>query len=486
MIVERIHGWAQSQPAKVAVVHNDTQISYASFSRAIEDLRVRLEKEGLPAGGVAIVLAGNLLECWTLVMALRALGLTTIAVPSIAEAEQLAIRNVACVVVSERRKDAQDLSGSPLAAAKVVLVPRISYSAGSDDLRHPTRNPIPFGGHIVYSSGTTGTYKKLLLDGANDVEINDWWIRSLSLHGDTVFNIGAFGLWTAAGFGYPPAVWQAGGCVVIDQRKDALQRLASHGVTSTFLPPALLAELVRAHGAKPRLDIELVVSGGFLPFALAEQTIRQLTSSLTIVYASTECIAVLRSHFRRGDDLYWLTPYYERVIQVVDEHGQECPVGSEGDLRILLRNTDASAYLDDEETSARFFRDGFFYPGDMGVKRADGRIRVLGRTGEVLNVGGVKVALAPLEDAIQRHLQVEAVCMFSGLNSKGEDELVVAIQSQAGVPRQKLDSVRAIEGVARVVAAFGGFRFAIMKDFPRTQAGMSKIQRAELRRRLFQ
>jgi acyl-coenzyme A synthetase/AMP-(fatty) acid ligase len=259
-----------------------------------------------------------------------------------------------------------------------------------------------------------------------------------------------------------------------------------HGVTSAFVIPATLSKLLQARRSGSRLDIELVISGGFLPLAVAEKAIGQLTERLTIVYAATECIAVLHSEFRSSDDLYWLTPYSERIVQIVDEHGTECPIGEEGELRILLRDTDAAAYLDDEETSARFFRDGFFYPGDMAVKRADGRIRVLGRTAEVLNVRGHKIAVAPLEDAIQRHLQVEAVCLFSGLNGKGEDELVVAIQSHRDVPRHKLDAISRLDVIAGVVAAFGGFRFVILTDFPRTQSGMNKIQRSALRTRLFQ
>jgi len=486
MLTSRIYQWAQAGPERTAVIYNDTPISYASFSRAIEDVRVLLEEQGLPAGGVAIVLAKNLLQAWMLDLALRALGLTSISVQSIAQAEELKVRNVACVVVIKRERDAHDLGAKSLAGIKVIVVSTvIRPEVDPDSLPELPDNPPAFGGHIVYTSGTTGSYKKLLLAGANDAQRNDWWARKLSLTSGTVFHIVGFGLWTAAGFGFPAAVWQAGGCVVMDQRKDPLKKLFRHRITNAFLMPDMVAEAVEAHGSAPRVDFELTTAGGFLPLAVAEKVIGRLTDRLKISYASTECIAVLRAEFRAIDDLYWLTPYSERIVQVVDENGNECPPDEEGDLRVLLRDIDCAAYLDDAETSARFFRDGYFYPGDMAVKRADGRFRILGRTADVLNVKGRKIAVAPLEDAIQRHLQVEAVCLFSGLSDEGKEELVVAIESDRDLPKAELDAISRLDALARVVASFGGFRYSILKAFPRTQTGMSKVRRAALRKRLF-
>ena len=486
MIIHHIQCWAHSHPAKTALIYNDTPISYASFARAIEAARGFLEQQQLPAGRTAIVLVDNLMDAWTLVMALRGLGLTTIAVQSIAQAEQLNISDVACIVLTQRELKIHNLKGRSLVGLPVVVVPDAIYAnINIGALPSPQENAPAFGGHILYTSGTTGTYKKVLFGGGIDEKRNAWGIRTRSLNENTVFHILKFGLWTAAGFGYPPAVWQAGGCVVFDQRENYLQNLFRHGITNTFLIPSMVRDVLRTLGAAPRQEFELTVAGGFLPLALAEETRRQLTNKLTIWYGSTECSSVLRSHFESSDDVHWLTPYSERTVQIVDEDGNECAPGSEGDLRIRLNDTDTTAYLEDVLTSAKFFRDGYFYPGDRAVKRADGRIRILGRSADVLNVQGSKIAVAPLEDAIQRHLQVEAVCLFSGLNDSGKEELVIAIQSEHEVPPDKLDAIAKLDAVAGVVAKFGGYRCSVMKEFPKTKTGMSKIQRAALKQRVF-
>ena len=194
----------------------------------------------------------------------------------------------------------------------------------------------------------------------------------------------------------------------------------------------MLKELLRARGplARPIDGFSLAVSGGFLPIDLAEQAIQKLTDKVTISYGSTEINTVpLSSRFITKDDLYWLVPTDEKSIQIVDENGRECPIGQEGELRIFLSDIDCHGYLDDEESSARIFRDGFFYPGDMAVRREDGRIRILGRTADVVVLKGEKLATAPIEQEIQRDLQVDEVCIFSGLSEQGHEELVVAIQS---------------------------------------------------------
>ena len=486
MITCHIQGWAKSHPAKTALIYDDTPISYASFARAIEAARSFLQQQQIPPGRNAIVLVNNLRDAWVLVLALRALGLTTIAVQSIAEAEQLKLRDVDYTVLLQRELPEHKLKDKSLVGTKVVVVPDSSYAdVDVGALPSPQEDAPAFGGHILYTSGSTGTYKKVLLGGHDDEERNAWWIRSFSLNESTVFHTLKFGLWTAVGFGFPPAVWQAGGCVVIDQREDYLKNIVHHGITNILLLPSKIREALRAIGTEAHQDFELIVSGGFLPLALAEEARRHLTAKLTILYASTECPAVLRSQFEHSEDVHWLAPFSERTIQVVDHDGNECAPGSEGDLRILLNDTDASAYLDDPTASAKFFRDGYFYPGDLAVKRADGRIRILGRSADVLNVQGLKIAVAPLEEAIQHHLQVEAVCLFSGLNDNGKEELVIAIQSAHEVPRHQLEAIAKLEAVARVVAAFGSYRCSTFKDFPRTKTGMSKIQRAVLRKLVF-
>jgi acyl-coenzyme A synthetase/AMP-(fatty) acid ligase len=339
-----------------------------------------------------------------------------------------------------------------------------------------------FGGHIIYSSGTTGTYKKLLVDGAFEDQRNEARARAYSFSRQTIYHTLNFGMWTTVGFKNPSAVWHEGGCVVFDPRGDKFNHFFRHPITSTVLTPEHLKDFIQAADkSRPsNHEFELVVTAGFLPLALAEAAARLLTKRITIFYGSSELGSpLMRSDYQAKDDLYWFTPVGARTIQIVDENDNECAINQEGELRILTADIDCKSYLDDDEANSRIFRGDFFYPGDMAIRRSDGRIRILGRTADVLNLEGKKIAAAPLEHAIQRALGVAEVCLFSRLDDDGNEELMVAIQSDHEIPRSQL------EAIVPKLPKFQRVRFSIRKQFPRTETGMRKTRRTVLRNDVF-
>ena len=476
MIVERIYEWAKRQPDKTAVIWNDVSLSYLSFSNAIRLACDFFQRENLPAGRTAIVLVHGLLDAWIIVMALRALGLNTVTVGSIEQAESLGISDVACVIITPAEAAAHNFAVKAFIGAKVLAIPPAIYAVKDiNELLVVQRDGRPFGGHILYTSGTTGTYKKVMMSGELEDRRNRARAQFYSLDSNTIYHCITFALWTAIGFKVPSATWFAGGCVLFDQRKELFKNFFLHDVTFAMFIPGMLKELLRTRGpsARPVDGFALAVAGGFLPIDLAEQSIQKLADRVTVSYGSTETnIVPLWSRFKTKDDLHWLTPTDERSVQIVDENGTECPVDQEGELRILLSDIDCHHYLDDEEASARIFRDGFFYPGDMAVRREDGRIRILGRTADVVNLNGHKLAVAPIEQEIQHYLQVDEVCLFSGLSEQGHEEFIIAIRSDRGIQRSQL------EAVARKFPRFERVQFSIRKEFPHTETGTRKTKRA--------
>jgi acyl-coenzyme A synthetase/AMP-(fatty) acid ligase len=479
MIVSRIYEWAKCQPEKTAVIWNHVSVSYLSFANAILAKIEFFQQENLPAGRTAIVLVYNLLDAWLIIMALRALGLNTISVTSIPAANALKIRDVACIVITQTEAAVPGLIAKAPSDAKIVVVPQLH---GADlPVDSGPWSGSPFGGHILYTSGTTGAYKKLMMSGEHEDQRNSARARLYSSNSKTIGHFIDFGLWTGIGFKGPPAIWHVGGCVVLNQSDDRFENFFLDSITSAHLSPPTLKDLLQTRGplAHPIDGFELFVGGAFLPIDLAEQSIQKLTDRITVYYSATELIpSPLWSEFRTKDDLHWLMPTTERLIQIIDENGQECATNQEGELRFQLSDIDCLHYLDDEEASARIFRDGFFYPGDMAVRRQDGRIRILGRFADVVNLRGQKIAVAPIEQAIQRDLNVEEVCLFSGLNKQGYEEVVVAIQSNQEIEKSKL------EVVARKFFPSERVRFTIHREFPRTETGMRKIKRALLKKLL--
>lgn len=477
MIIDSIFEWARIQPRATALIHNGLGVDYITLARSIETYRKFLEPFDLAAETTAVVLVKDLADAWPLVLTLRSLGLTTICPQSLAQVQKLGIKNVSCFITTAREQLLRGAYSNPRIGEKVIVVSeQVPHSAPVGDLSPPSNRPS--GGHILSTSGTTGNFKKLLWDSGQEQARLSARSRAHGFSRGTVAYAWEFGQHTSPGWKVPLSVWQAGGCVVFDQRADWHERIFDHAITVAFLSPAPFQKVVDTNNQKPS-GCEILFTSGLVGSGSVAKAVAKYGDHLSNYYGSTELnTPPLISRIRSPEDALWLRSTGNRTVQIVDDKGGERAPGQEGNLRILTTELDWQCYLDDEGATSKVFRDGFFYPGDRAMMRADGRVRILGRASDVLNVKGNKVAVGPLEQTIQQQLGAHEVCVFSGLNAAGEDELVIAIESDSELPNEKLTLI------SRQFTHFDKVRFSFLQQFPRTE-GTGKVRRAELRRNLF-
>jgi acyl-coenzyme A synthetase/AMP-(fatty) acid ligase len=483
MIIDRIYESALTDPAKPALIHDDFVIDYATFAKGIETFRKILQQKELPAGTIAVVLVSHLADAWAITLALRALGLTTIQLRSIAHIKELGLKNVSCAVTTEREQSEHDLAGNAFAEVKIIVVLRAELAATQlGEIPVAPQAVHPAGGHILYTSGSTGDFKKVMWDSQLEDVRSSARSRCHSYDNAAMVHNLNFELFTGIGWKVPLSVWQAGGCVIIDQGPERYERFFRHPVTHTRMSPYAFRYLVEIDNDRdPPNGCEIWVSGGVMG-DLASKALERFRHPFSIYhhYSATELITPpLISRLQNPSDAIWLCPVPDRTVQIVDETGRECSPGQEGDLRIRTTELDWQCFLDDEEATSKVFRDGFLYPGDRAVRRADGRIRIVGRIADVLNVQGEKIPTGPIEQRIRQSLGANEVCVFSGLNAAGQNELVIAIETDREPAKEKLDSIRG------EFDEFDKVRFSILREFPRTEAGTKKIRRAALRTLVF-
>lgn len=475
-MLDPLYKQAHANPDRVALVNNGESMSYGLFACMIEAHRRYFAVHRLPVGKTVIVLIRDLAQSWIVVSALRSLGLHTVSVVSMEQAEQLAIRDAVGIVIWRREQAPETLRTRSLGGLAGIALPDLPVDMTAPAAPVNGLSP-PFGGNILFTSGTTGTIKKIFYDGAHEPMRNEQATREYDLDAGTIYNNQDLAIFSALGCRLPPAIWAAGGCTIFDQRPDRLDRLFSSGANAAFIVPSLFNDMLeRAAQASPaQRDMRVFTAGGFLSPAAFDRVKSLLTCSPTLVYGMTEIAAALMStRLETPDDIHWLTPAPHRLTQVVDDDGNETAPGQEGELRARLTAMDACGYMDEPQASAARFRDGFFYPGDLAVRREDGRIRILGRNADVIDVGGEKMALPPLEQHLQRTLGVKEVCLFA----RGQEALVIALEAAVAPPPERL---RALEAE---FAAFQSVRCVVLPAFPRASSGMAKVLRAELRRKL--
>jgi acyl-CoA synthetase (AMP-forming)/AMP-acid ligase II len=404
MPIDAIFARARRTPEHVALIQNGEAWSYGAFARAIAQARSQLEGAGFRPGGLVAIAATRPIDSWAASFALRSLGFTTVVIERSKDFLSLDLRNVSGVVVADDKPHEVAESVARAARCPITLLPAARHFGLSQGPVPGTPAPAGSGmaGQVMLTSGTTGILKKVLRSPRIDVEL----VRSLaSLYGMTessVVYLGNFPTWTAGGYRWPRAAWSGGGTVVYEDPPWSYRPFGELAMTHAFATPATLSVLLAAPEGAMRHDdaLKLVVTAGALPKSLAERARQRITRQLYSAYASTEASMVTMTLVENDEDLLWHRPVDPMAVQVVDEAGLALPMGETGLVRVRV-SPGIEGYLDDEATTREFFRDGWFYPGDLGKLRADGRLCLEGRATDVINLMGAKIATGPVERSLQ-------------------------------------------------------------------------------------
>ncbi|MEZ5553881.1 AMP-binding protein [Haliea sp.] len=478
-IAQYIFDFAARTPSAPAIIYNDHAISYHAFAGAIARAAGEVAAALPQPRGTVAVMVHNLADCWVATLALQARGYTTICVASLEVLASLEIRPLLGVVVCGENTDTVE----PCELAPVLTLGKPVFDDALAFGTPPLAEDVDDCGHILFTSGTSGKYKKVLVPARVQRESDRERCDFQGYDSSTRYHALGFGLWTGNGYKAPTSVWHVGGTAILDQRSDWVEPFVCSGVTRATLLPDMalrlsecesLAQMAIQTGARPIL----YMSGGFV----SARVVGILREHFDVFnsYGCTEVgLGVLWHDYALPADLSWMVSTGARVVEVENASGQLCAVNEEGRLRIKLTELDASGYMDDPEATRAAFREGYFYPGDQAIQREDGAFRILGRTADVVNLAGQKLAVAPIEANLQNVLQVNYVCLFAGVTASGEPEVVIAMEAAELPSRDRLDHV------GQEFSQWGEVRFALLDTFPRTQSGTSKIDRKRLKSLLF-
>jgi acyl-CoA synthetase (AMP-forming)/AMP-acid ligase II len=265
------------------------------------------------------------------------------------------------------------------------------------------------------TSGTTGKPKFIAWD-AEMIERRIDQIADASLINGETRLYPLLHLRTTAGFRYPLAVWRAGGCVLLPQSRKALDRDREALASSNLVicsPPQLKERLTALKGEWPgRAERTILLLGGRLPAAMREAALQRAAARLLISYGATETgsIAVGEHDIveRHPGAVGFLRPGVE--VEIVGANGEAVPSGEPGLVRIRSELMISTYEQDTAGTGGGHFRDGWFYPGDVGRLYEDGLLAIEGRAGDTLNLGGWKVSANDLESRVAELPGVKDVC----------------------------------------------------------------------------
>ena len=329
---------------------------------------------------------------------------------------------------------------------------------------------------VLQSSGTTGTPKRIILLR----RIFDERVRQCAAQYEFTSR-SRYLLTTRLNVWYVYAVatacLRAGGAVVAafaGDKLDVARAVVTHGITHVSLFPINLKQTLDrlpADFVKPP-NLTIHSFGAPVGEALRERALERLATEFFRGYGSNETARVYATRASSKDGFHSVWPH--TAVEIVDEDDRPVPPGTIGHIR--LRNESmVEGYPDDAEATRRHFKDGWFYPQDMGVMNEHRQLKVIGRRDDMLNIGGQKVPPAELEEQLLRHVSVADVGVCSFPNASGVEEVYFAVappyDDPAQIPRRIAEAFRGI--------ALGSCHVVTLPRIPRNANG--KIQRDQLK-----
>jgi acyl-CoA synthetase (AMP-forming)/AMP-acid ligase II len=164
-------------------------------------------------------------------------------------------------------------------------------------------------------------------------------------------------------------------------------------------------------------------------------------------------------------------------VRVVDrETAQPISPGEIGEIVIRGYGVFEGYYKDPEKTKASFDGDGWFHTGDIGIERPDGRLVYMGRTKDMLKVGGENVAAAEVESFLSTHPAVK-IAQVVGVPDPRLDEVAAAfVELKPGAQATQEELIAHCRGK---IASFKVPRYVrFVTEWP---TSATKIQKYKLR-----
>ena len=161
--------------------------------------------------------------------------------------------------------------------------------------------------------------------------------------------------------------------------------------------------------------------------------------------------------------------------EIVDEKDQPLAPGEVGLVR-FRGDGYPTGYLDDPEATARAFRDGWFYPGDLAALNEQGYLFFKGRADDVINNGGAKFYPMEVEAALLAHPEVAEAAVFGWPHPRHGEVAAACVVTRSSVSKRALQAF-CRQRIARYKVPQVIAELAEMPKNP-----MGKILKSELRK----
>jgi amino acid adenylation domain-containing protein len=438
-VVGRIAELARTSPDSLAVSAPDGDLSYgALFNRGLE-LGVRLRAAGVGRGDLVALCVPRSADLVVGALGILVAGGGYVALnPDQPDARLRFMLEDSAASVIVAHADVADRVGCGLSVVSPAARSCVAASGGFTEARHDAV------AYAVYTSGSTGQPKGVLLAHAGLLNLIDW-------HQSTFGITGADRTTLIASPGFDAAVWEIWPCLTAgaslhvppDEIKTDPIRLRdwllAERITVCFLPTPL-AEVLASIEWPSSTPLRWLLTGGDvlhhrprpgLPFTLVNN---YGVSEATVVSTSTSILPADGGPETAPGIGF---PIDGVTLRVVGADGRIVPDGAEGELLICGCSV-AVGYLGRPDlTQKRFVADPLdprvraYRTGDRVRISAAGSVEFLGRIDDQMQIRGFRVEPGEIVGVVNRHPGVGS-CAVAAVEAAAGDYLALFVVAGSG------------------------------------------------------
>ncbi|MFH1538886.1 MAG: AMP-binding protein [bacterium] len=436
---------AENMPDKTGVVFYDRKITFAGLRDTVASVAGGLKKSGIGPGSVVGIAMPNVPEfviSYYAVLSLGGIVLSMNPLYTTYELDYLVSDSNAELIITHPL-----IEKSPLEVSKAKSIPllfgdnfgdkskRTIYDAAND--AEPIKEPVETTGDetaaIIYTNAVEGTplgaqltHEGLSFDAATSAHT-----AGITEEDTFLSIIPLYHAFAASANMNLPII--AGATQILHElfnEERAMKSLREEGVTFFPAVPAIFKRLIDKFGDK---GIELpnlrgpVPGGAPPPPGMLEKLEKAFSTTVFEGYGITECgpMTAVNPIAKRIRKLGTVGPPLQGItVKIVDDAGDEVPTETDGELCVSGKNV-MKGYLNRDEETRRYLRDGWFHTGDIAKVDDEGFVTITGRKKRMIIVGGFNVYPVEVENALRRHPDIDD-CEVYGVEDETMGERVAA------------------------------------------------------------
>ena len=486
-IVELLSLHSEKQPDALAVADKKNSLTYRELFEAACRGSVYLKKQGIVPGD-KIILQG--VQKAVFVVALFSAHLCGASVCPLENAvksdriEELFNILDASICITEK-----PLEGSGI---KSILYRDLWREATNGDIDIP--EPVfPNGkeiSEILFTTGTTGKSKGIVIDFITNLYIAENVIDSVEMLSDerelitTPIN---HSLAIRRTYG---AIYNGSGVVFSEGFKFAntfFGLIQKYNITAITLVPAIFEQIIVndkdtfsgfanqlryiQFGSAPLSETNKAIIMDMFPGVRLYNTYGATESACTVILEFSK-------YKDRKNCIGRKTVHTELIL--VDDNRQVMEASPENPGLFAFKGGMNMSYYykDPEETLAAIDENGIVYTNDLGYIGEDGLIYLLGRRGDVINMGGIKIAPTEIENVAKMHPMIKDCACIPVKDRLTGEAPKLFIELEEGYEFDKKELMEFL--LNRIEAIKIPKQYEVIEEIPRTFNG--KIIRKELRR----